>query len=263
MSAGDAMSGTCRNCETSLSGPYCHQCGQKAVDTRMAIGNVVHEATHELLHLDGKIIQTVRTLITRPGQLTKDFLEGRRGRYITPLRLYLTFSLLFFALAAVSPSRDSMIQVKPSSGGGAAAAQSAADQAAANRVVNAVMLTFPRVMFLLMPLFALLTWIAWRKAQPFYVGHLYYAIHFHTFAFLTLSLAMLAGFLGAFGKGVGSLLFLTTMPYHFIALRRFFGESWARTILKGTLVGMVYWLMIAAAAAAIVLPEVAAMRAGQ
>jgi hypothetical protein len=37
-------------------------------------------------------------LIFRPGRLTRDYIEGKRVRYIEPLRLYLTFSIIFFAI---------------------------------------------------------------------------------------------------------------------------------------------------------------------
>src|SRR5262252_4987894 len=57
-----------------------------------------HEALHEFAHVDGKIIQTVKLLVTKPGRLTTEFLAGRRARFISPVRLYLTCSLIFFAL---------------------------------------------------------------------------------------------------------------------------------------------------------------------
>jgi hypothetical protein len=56
---------------------------------------------------------------------------------------------------------------------------------AANR---AIVHNFPRVMFVLMPGFGLLTWVLYRKARPFYAAHLYYSIHFHAFAFLAFTL---------------------------------------------------------------------------
>jgi hypothetical protein len=49
----------------------------------------------------------------------------------------------------------------------------------------------PKLMFLLLPLFALIVKIAFRKNNKFYVEHLIYSFHFHCFLFLFLSIVML------------------------------------------------------------------------
>ena len=74
------MTDSCLNCGASLQGPYCHACGQKAVHPVANVHDFVHEATHEFLHLDGKILNTVKLLVMKPGQLTREFVEGRRTR---------------------------------------------------------------------------------------------------------------------------------------------------------------------------------------
>lgn len=52
--------------------------------------------------MDGKILQSVKLLFTRPGFLTREYVEGRRIRYISPLRLYLVFSVAYFAVSALT-----------------------------------------------------------------------------------------------------------------------------------------------------------------
>ncbi|MGZ8779933.1 MAG: DUF3667 domain-containing protein [Thermoanaerobaculia bacterium] len=91
----DDIGPSCLNCNTRLHGKFCHSCGQKATSANVKLHDFVHEATHEFLHLDGKILKTLKLLVATPGQLTVEFLEGRRSRYISPLRVYLTFSLIF------------------------------------------------------------------------------------------------------------------------------------------------------------------------
>ena len=61
------------------------------------------DAFWELSGWDGRFASTVRALLQRSGMLTQEFLEGRRARYVSPLRLYLTTSLAYFLLAATSP----------------------------------------------------------------------------------------------------------------------------------------------------------------
>ena len=124
----------------------------------VSLRSLGHEAFHEFAHVDGKLWQTLRVLVTKPGELTKQFLEGRRKRYISPVRLYLTCSLLFFALAAVAPVDERpffTITREGRSGFNIGTREQIRDATIeANR---AIIHNLPRVMFVLMPLFALVT----------------------------------------------------------------------------------------------------------
>lgn len=46
--------------------------------------------------------------MVKPGSLTKEFLEGRRARYLPPFRLYLVLSVVFFVIATTGGSHDSV-----------------------------------------------------------------------------------------------------------------------------------------------------------
>ncbi|MFP5245439.1 MAG: DUF3667 domain-containing protein, partial [Thermoanaerobaculia bacterium] len=180
----------CLNCGAVLEGRFCHLCGQKATSVHVGLHDFAHEATHEFLHLDGKIVRTAKLLVTKPGQLTNEFLIGRRARYISPLRVYLTCSLLFFLFAAIVPGpKLKLSRTKPSTAAGVALekrVERGLDKAEQDmdKLGESVLHNLPRAMFVLMPLFGLLTWIFYRKQQPFYVPHLYYSVHFHAFVFL-------------------------------------------------------------------------------
>jgi hypothetical protein len=240
----------CLNCGAELRGEYCHACGQKAASMQVGMHDFVHDATHEFLHLDGKILQTVKLLVTKPGALTREFLAGRRVRYITPVRLYLTMSLLFFTLVAILPGHPQPI-VKI---GGMK--QPTAKTASQRRLLTGlqkaqkdlphvsekILHHVPKVMFVLMPIFALLTWAFYREQQRFYIPHLYYAVHFHAFVFLVMSVYVLLTRL-VLQRPVAATLILVNVPYHFIALRRVFGGSRGITFAKGFAIGFLYWLI--------------------
>ena len=103
-SSSPASRAECPNCNALLEGPWCSKCGQKQSDLDPTWHDLAHDSVHEFLHLDGKIFRTARKLFLEPGELTAEFLRGRRARYIGALRLYLTFSVLFFVLTAVVPN---------------------------------------------------------------------------------------------------------------------------------------------------------------
>src|SRR5678815_5792628 len=86
----------CENCGAPLSGPYCAQCGQAAIDYRRSFGHVLVDVLNEFLNWDSKFFATIALLIVKPWRLTNEFVAGHRVRYVHPLRLYLLASILFF-----------------------------------------------------------------------------------------------------------------------------------------------------------------------
>jgi hypothetical protein len=96
-------SANCLNCGAPLSGPFCGQCGQRDVPPYPSVRELAVDAFWELSGWDGRFATTVKALFRRPGMLTREFLEGRRARYISPLRLYLMASLVYFVVAAAAP----------------------------------------------------------------------------------------------------------------------------------------------------------------
>jgi hypothetical protein len=89
----------CENCGAPLTGEFCSQCGQHAIDYRRSIFRVVLDAADSFLNWDTKFLHSMNQLLIRPWHLTNDFNAGRRARYVHPLRLYLIASILFFLVA--------------------------------------------------------------------------------------------------------------------------------------------------------------------
>jgi len=94
----------CLNCGAPLSGSFCSECGQRDIPPYPSTRELAVDAISEFSGWDGRLASTFRALIQKPGMLTLEFLEGRRVRYISPLRLYLTTSVVYFLLAAAAPT---------------------------------------------------------------------------------------------------------------------------------------------------------------
>jgi hypothetical protein len=92
----------CPNCATPLQGPWCHACGQKGEAYSRSIWHLTTEAFEGLTHFDGRFWQTLPRLLIKPGQLTRDYLDGHRAAQIPPFRLFLVVLLLVFFAGGLS-----------------------------------------------------------------------------------------------------------------------------------------------------------------
>lgn len=94
---------SCLNCAAPLTGRYCSECGQRATKPLATIGELVRDFVEETLQWDGKVAQSFRLLASRPGELSVAYQAGRRARFVSPVKLYLLCSALFFFIDAVAP----------------------------------------------------------------------------------------------------------------------------------------------------------------
>jgi hypothetical protein len=95
----------CENCGALLHGPYCSQCGQKAADRIVPIWHMINEALEAVFELDLRVLHTLPKFLFLPGRLTKEYINGRRKRYIRPFRLYLFATFLLFTTLALTTTR--------------------------------------------------------------------------------------------------------------------------------------------------------------
>jgi hypothetical protein len=102
---GHTHEGTCLNCGTELVGPHCHACGQRA-HVHRTLGAFFHDLVHGVFHFEGKTWRTIPMLAWKPGQLTRDYIDGKRASYVSPIALFLFVVFLSFALFNVLDGLD-------------------------------------------------------------------------------------------------------------------------------------------------------------
>ena len=110
----DAETGTapiaCPNCGTLKQGRFCAVCGQNDRDYLQSMFPVLYHVLAETFEADSRVWRTLGGLFFRPGFLSLEFSRNRRAHYLSPFRLYLFTSLLFFLvlsfLTVDGPKRD-------------------------------------------------------------------------------------------------------------------------------------------------------------
>jgi hypothetical protein len=214
----------CLNCGAPVAGAHCAACGQAGDVHVLSMREVAGDVTHSLLHLDSRVWRSLRLLVIRPGELTREFIAGRHQHYLPPFRLYLAISILYFALSALLP--DSALglgpapelrreleaaRVGPDSGGQAVAEGSRCiidipailgmdlDEAfnrACERIradggaglTDRFASTAPKLMFVFLPLMAAVALLFYRRPRRFYAEHLVLFLHNHALTFILLGI---------------------------------------------------------------------------
>jgi hypothetical protein len=337
-----AGSTECMNCGTPLRGPFCHHCGQPDKNLVRFFPVLMRELMEDFLDLDSRFVRTIKPLLFLPGKLTRDYLDGKRFRYVPPLRLYLFSSIAFFFVAAVAAESNFVIKETEEGGvqvtrstGADADAQAELDEAIAktgpdvaqeveqaleeagreikselggvenddvisfdgepwdretnpveipwmpdwvnnwindeiadsprkrkeiannpNLIKDKVFEVLPVVMFVLLPLVALLFKFWYLFAKKYYVEHLIFALHNHSFIFvvilLTIATKAFANWLEPtatestepWAVAVTTVL-LTWIPvYLLVSLKRVYRQGWIMTTLKFCTIGSSYMILL-------------------
>jgi len=115
---GHSHESACLNCGTPLAGPHCHNCGQRA-HVHRTLRAFFHDLLHGVLHFEGKTWRTLPLLAWHPGRLTREYIDGKRASYVSPIALFLFVVFLSYALfsalggsEAMAPSADAAAQIK-------------------------------------------------------------------------------------------------------------------------------------------------------
>ena len=87
----------CPACDTPLAGDYCHECGEKSFSPADLSGRAIGQHVLEsITDVDGKVLTSFRLLLTRPGQLTVDYLKGIRKNRLTPFQVLILVNVAYF-----------------------------------------------------------------------------------------------------------------------------------------------------------------------
>lgn len=87
---------SCLNCGTPLQGSHCHACGQPVKGLVRPLKNIAYDFLDTVFEYDSRIWRTLVPLYLLPGRITRDYLAGRRMRYVLPFRLFFVLTVVTF-----------------------------------------------------------------------------------------------------------------------------------------------------------------------
>jgi len=239
---------------------------------------LLHDAFENLTNLDGRLWATVRGLLLRPGWLTVEYLADHRTRYLSPVRLYLVISVLFFAVglsmdaqpaplpedpAAVTPteaekqarSRDEIRKACDLIPSDFAPSWNARLKTTCRRILadrgmalrQRLVDNLPPTMFVFLPVMALGLFVLFGRSRRFYVEHVVFTLHLQSAMFVALTAGVFVANWNPLNPIDDQLLLAVAaymLWYVFRALRTVYRESRPRTAVKLVACSFLYGVLL-------------------
>ena len=280
MPEADPPPAACLNCGQPFGDPrprHCPACGQETNVKPPTLREFAQQFGGSYIAVEGALWRTLKLLLFKPGQITREYLEGRRRRYVLPLRLYLTVSvvvLLALRLAAHvnvkfedhgtlsdAPPRELTIHL----GFGEAGLKDGrffcrglprwtcerlgkridVDAQGMRQQVRdwseRFVANLGSAMFVLVPGFAAWLRLVYLRRGLRYTEHLVFALHVHAFWFVVIAVMM------AELPLVSDLAPLVVPVYTLLAMKRVYGGRWWPLLARALVVCLLYGLTLLAA----------------
>ena len=279
----------CQNFGAALHGEYCSECGQHNLDFKVPLKELLKELIEELFSFDSRLIHSIFPFLTKPGILTAEYVAGRRTRYISPFKMYFFMSFLYFFVTAIlqppvntqtgngavnvdsllaSAKKDTVVTIIPSKGMKLSFSKSDSTKSS-NRFghrfdtglkklegnpqlfIDKLSERTPQIVFLLLPIFALLLKLMYIRSGAYYIQHIVFAFYFHSYVFCVLLAISLLSAPGWDVVTQGANILYFAIPINlYLGMRRVYGQSRGKTLLKFTLLSGSYGCVLIAAALA-------------
>jgi len=150
---------TCKNCSAYYTGNYCPQCGQPADTHAINAHYFLHDIPHSIFHVDKGLLYTLRALFTRPGKMLKEYLAGKRVKHFRPFGYVVIMSTICTLLIKwIEKGMISLYQqYNPDH-------QVSVHHSFFDQYISLLI-------FILIPVLSLVTWLCFRKKQYNYWEH--------------------------------------------------------------------------------------------
>ncbi len=277
----------CQNCGYLGSGSYCSNCGQGFSELNRPIRKIISEL-FDVFDLDHRIFRSIVPFLFKPGFLAREYLLGRRKKFISPFRLYLLLSLVFFFLAQYTSKRvlgdgeSNWVHINNDSTNAIITNDSLAIELLRNdsnfksisdsnntstSIINDRMIKRLRasavealtnkeiflsnfyesisyILFLLMPIFALLLKLLYVRRRVYYIEHLIFSINIHSFAILIFTLMIIINQLVGENNGLTPLMLLIIPVYFTAGMKRFYQQAYWKIIVKEFILALLYSIIL-------------------
>ncbi|PXV58478.1 uncharacterized protein DUF3667 [Dysgonomonas alginatilytica] len=223
----------CANCNNTVKGNFCTECGQSIKTSRIDLSHLVEELQFSFLHINKGMIYTVKELILKPGYTIKSYLSGKRVQYFKPFTFLLIWGsiyglvLHFFNVypdSEMNRQNNAIFDI--------------------NYIYNWYYSHYSLIQLLIIPFYALSSYVLYRKSNYNYIEHLVISSYTHGVKVIIL-LLFYPAFYYSHSRGVYLITLACLYIYNiYVLVEVFKTSSWFKAILKAV-ISIVLTLIVA------------------
>lgn len=255
----EPSSATCITCHTELKGDYCYKCGEKKIipSRDYSIVEFMEEAFEGLMHLDSKFIKTFWLLFSKPGFLAAEYNMGRRKPYMKPIQLFVVASVIFYlAFPSIYMFFSSVENIKTgyeknifvvnvfhydidSRIHQIAGVRKISDEQVVTEAIQEAAHKSKEFLFLILPFFAWMFYLLFRRKNPYYVPHLIFTVYLFSFFIIAtlIGILIILTILHLFRIRYGDEIYFDGMVivfflYMILSVKKVYQQGWIKSILK-------------------------------
>ena len=240
----------CKNCKTKLqeNDLFCSNCGGKIVTKRLTFSSLMEELFSTIFSWDNKYFKTLLHLFTQPEVIIKGYINGVRKRYVKPIS-FLLISLtvyglyMYFIKDSFNAAIDAVKNITQSTSESEKEFQETYNKFFKNILIKHSSL----VTSLMIPLFALVTSIVFRKRNLNYIEH--NLMFIYIVALTVLANVIVGSICLLFSVDFTSIMTVNsffTFGFQGYVIIRVFQLNWKQAISKlllSTLLGIAFYLL--------------------
>lgn len=167
------MAENCKNCNEIIERNFCANCGQKKYK-RIDKKYIWDEVQYTFLHANKGLLFSVKNILKNPGKTAREFIDGNRVNHYKPI-------LLAFLLSGISAFLSYKILHMEEAVGAAFEGNKRVNMKAMESFMEFSSHYYSLIMLALVPLFALTTFIPFRKWGQNYYEHIVMNAYFLSF----------------------------------------------------------------------------------
>lgn len=234
----------CKNCGNSINENFCSYCGQRTSVSVINFSTIKDEFQDNIFQINRGFLFTIKELTVRPGHAIRDFINGKRKPFYKPLSFLLVTTTIYIFTAYILDIESFLANFLNSmlEGWNSAGSENEVALQSDEGIIGWLKTNQTYLVFCLVPIYALSSFIIFIKNKYNYYEHLVLQIYITGQQFLIAS--VLTCILLFYKDLAGEVVAIVSICYSLFVYYQFFKEKKFISIgFRYTLIQVLFFIL--------------------